>query len=145
MSGFLQDLEFDLVPNEKLTVVLTHALVYTDNELLTYTIPEGFTCDLASVPKIFRSFATPWYQSARAGVLHDCAVRWAPWWGLSRAQARDLYRRALIDDGVSWWRARTQVIALKIGGGRAWRRWRRTSTMKKGIRPAKPHRTGRVS
>lgn len=143
MSGFLQDLRFELEPEAELTVVLTRSLVYLDGSGVMYTIPEGFRCDLASVPRIFRSVATPWHQSARAGILHDCIYRWAIWWGVTRSESDELYRQALVDDEVSRWRAWVQKRGVRLGGWRSWNRWRKVPPDKKGVQPPRLTRIGR--
>ena len=136
MSGFLDDLRFELVPGEELTVKLTAELRYVDTDGFLYTIPEGFECDLASVPRFLRSIATPWHQSARAGVLHDCGYKWFEVWAIHRVGMDELYNQALRDDDVSRFRAWLQKRAVRIGGWRAWDRWRRAPQIVKGPRPA---------
>ena len=135
MSRFLDKLRFQVEPKKKTTIVLTDRLRYIDRKRRLFTVPEGFSCDLASVPKIFRSLATNWNQSARAGVLHDCMYRWAEVWKIPRKESDQIYRRALMDDGVSGMRAWLQYIALRIGASDSWYDWRGTHAKNKGIRP----------
>jgi hypothetical protein len=132
--SFKSDLQFELEPNEKLTVRLTAPLMYEDADMAV-VVPVGFRCDLASVPRIVRSISTPWHLSARAGVLHDCAYRWFEIWEIPRKPADGLYQRALISDGVPGWRAWMQKTAVRMGAGGAWKRWRATPEDDKGVRP----------
>jgi len=135
--SFLGDLQFEIEPGDRLVVRLTKHLAYMDKLGHKFTVPVGFRCDLASVPKIFRSITTPWHQSARAGVLHDCCYRWGPFWVLNRSDADKLYAWALIDDGVSRWRAHVQRLAVRLGAGGAWDRYRELHPSKKGQKPKK--------
>lgn len=114
---------------------LTRRLRYKDADGVIYIIPPTFVCDLASVPRILRGLSTPWHQSARAGFLHDCACRWDEVWLLGRKRADDLYREALRSEGVSRFRARAQWLGVRVGGWRAWRRWRSTDLDQRGVPP----------
>lgn len=133
--GFLDKLAFEVEPTKKTAIVLTARLRYVDERGRLFTVPKGFTCDLASVPKIFRSISTPWNQSARAGVLHDCGYRWYEIWKLPRYTMDHIYKGALRADGVSRFRAWVQKTAVRMGAGGAWDRWRKTPKSKKGIAP----------
>lgn len=140
MSGFFAPLQFHLVPGRELLVELDAPLIYESKAGLRYTVPLGFWCDLASVPKILRSFATDWYRTARAGVLHDLLYRWPELFGMSRRQADGMYREALRADDVGRFRARLQWLGLRAGGWVAWRKWRGATLKEKGIEPLLPQR-----
>ena len=135
VRGFLDKLAFQVEPIKKTAIVLTTQLRYVDRRGRLFTVPKGFKCDLASVPRIFRSIASPWNQSARAGCLHDCGYRWHEVWKLSRSEMDDLYQMALRADGVSRFRAWVQKRAVRIGGRRAWEQWRVTLKSRKGVAP----------
>lgn len=155
MSGFLDDLEFELAPGHDLVVVLTSRLRYQDRKGRVFTVPKRFRCDLASVPKLLRSVSTPWQVSARAGVLHDCGYRWFEVWKIPRREMDEVYRQALRDDQAeaneaepagNWFtrgwrrvsqptRAWIQKAGVRLGAWRAWRRWRSTPKKQKGIKP----------
>ena len=132
---FLGRLQFEVEPKKKTSIILTRSLVYFDRHARKFTVPKGFQCDLASVPRWVRSLATPWNQSARPGVWHDCAYRWNEVWRIPRHEADALYRDALIEEGVARWRAWLQMKAVRIGAGAAWERWRQTSEKHKGPKP----------
>jgi len=133
--GFLDKLAFEVEPKKKTAIILTAQLRYSDHKGRVFTVPKGFKCDLASVPRIFRSIASPWNQSARAGVLHDCGYRWYEVWKLPRSEMDDLYQMGLRDDGVSRFRAWVNKKAVRIGGRGAWEKWRVTLKIKKGVAP----------
>jgi hypothetical protein len=134
---FKTELQYKIKPGDDLIIVLTAPLIYADKLGRIFTIPTEFPCDLASIPKIFRSLATDWWVTASPGVLHDAGYRWYELWKISRKHMDELYQEALRDKGVSRWRAWTQKQALRIGGRGAWNRWRDTPETKKGIPPGK--------
>ena len=121
MGVFLDDLDFHLEgPTSKL-VVLDAQLRYKASVTKVLMVPVGFICDLASVPKLFIALAPDWQQSARSGVLHDWLYRTGR---LARAAADAMFRAALRSDGVGRFRAWAMYQAVRIGGRRAWRRYR---------------------
>ena len=135
--SFLNILDFHMEPSAELVVVLDAALGYiSSSTLIKYTVPVGFKCDLASVPRWVRSVATPWHKSARAGVLHDCCYRWGrEVWGLDRSDADDMYMEALRSEGVSRWRAWLQWLAVRARAGSAWDSYRSMEAALKGPKP----------
>lgn len=134
---FLGRLRFEVEPTHKTSIVLTAALMYFDSDNRQYTVPKGFQCDLASVPRWVRSVATPWNQSARPGVWHDCCYRWYEVWYIPRKEADKLYMYALMEEGVSRWRAWIQMKVVRIAAGGAWERWRQINEKHKGPKPPK--------
>ena len=99
--------------------------VYTLREDLIYsglTVPAGFSSDGASVPRFFwRIVFPPGDQKAlRAAFLHDWRYRTHPE-GWSREAADNLFRRVLIEDGVSQICAALAYRGVRIFGGRAWK------------------------
>ena len=144
-SGFLDPLAFKLEGPTKQTVVLTRRLRYLAATGRVYEVPSGFRCDLASIPRIFRSVTIPWQQSARAGCVHDCGYRWWEIWGMHRHELDELYRLMLIDESAPRWRARMQKWAVRLGAGGAWERWRQVSIRYKGIMPGPPYKRARLS
>lgn len=138
--AFLDVLAFHLEGPTSKRVVLDARLRYRSKAGVVYESPEGFTCDLASVPKIVRSLSSSWIQTARAGTMHDLLCRWAEWFGISQGFADALYYEMLRVEGVSRWRAWLQWSAVRTGGRRAWRRWRATNDDDKGPQPRPAHR-----
>ena len=86
------------------------------------TVPAGFSSDGASVPRFFwRIVFPPGDQKAlRAAFLHDWLYRTHPE-GWSREAADNLFRRVLIEDGVSQICAALAHRGVRIFGGRAWK------------------------
>lgn len=121
--------------DENLVATLQQKLIYNDSLGRTFTIPAGFKCDLASVPRLLRSFSTPWHQSARSGIWHDCAYRWFEEWGLTRSECDGIYRESLRESGVGRIRSRLQWSGVRVGGWWSWSRWRDMDARLKGVRP----------
>ena len=95
---------------------LLEPLVYGD-----LTVPAGFESDGASVPRFFwRIVFPPGDQKAlRAAFLHDYIYRTHPA-GWSRAAADELFRRVLIEDGVSRNSAALAYYGVRLFGGSSW-------------------------
>ena len=134
---FLDELTFRVAAGTETSIVLTAELRYRDSFGRLYTVPVGFVSDLASVPVWVRWLpgVTKWNVSARPGVWHDACYRWNELWRVPRAEADHLYMRALMEEGVSMWRAEIQRLALRLAGGGTWERWRHTSERRKGPTP----------
>lgn len=80
-------------------------------------VPAGFVTDLASIPPILRGTLNVTGLSRRGSVLHDYAYCAQV---LTRAQADDLLRRALIADGMSASTARLYWLGVRFAGGSHW-------------------------
>ncbi len=143
---FLDELEIRVEPSQEIRVTLTARLRYVDRYGRLFTVPEGFTCDLSSLPWWLRMLpsSTSWAVSGPAGALHDAGYRHFSIWLVPRKEMDLLYQDALIECGAKPWRAKIQRIGLRLGGWRAWRRWRRTHPSKKGPTPPPVDLTGSV-
>ncbi|HVI42771.1 MAG TPA: DUF1353 domain-containing protein [Anaerovoracaceae bacterium] len=76
------------------------------------TVPEGFVCDLTSIPRFL------WWESlpsdyAEAAVPHD----WAYKGNLDRPTADKVYREVAIAIGMPAWRANLRYVVLRWFGG----------------------------
>jgi hypothetical protein len=66
----------------------------------TYVIPEGFTTDLASIPRIFWSITSPFYSKfVSPAIIHDYLYRSGTC--ISRKFADEILYNALIKSGVN--------------------------------------------
>lgn len=92
------------------------------HEVRGFTVPAGFVCDFASIPKPVRwLFGEPAEGPNRdAGLLHDYlyATR-----RVSRAQADELFRRQLVDDGMAPWKASIMHRAVRLFGASHYDGW----------------------
>lgn len=94
------------------------------------TIPGGFRCDLASVPRRLWWLIAPFELSIAAPLLHDALYRHAgelpdgwcvPLAGYTREQADRLFRDVMKAEGVPAWRRAAAYRAVRWFGGGAWR------------------------
>ena len=98
--------------------------VFTLREPLTYNgfaVPAGFSSDGASVPRFFWRIVFPpgETKALRAAFLHDWIYRTHPE-GWSREAADNLFRRVLIEDGVSRNSAVMAYWGVRLFGGSSW-------------------------
>ena len=99
--------------------------VYTLREELSYgglTVPAGFSSDGASVPRFFWRVVFPPgdNRALRAAFLHDWIYRTHPE-GWSREAADNLFRRVLLEDGVSRSSADMAYWGVRLFGAPAWK------------------------
>lgn len=93
-----------------------------------FEIPVGFVFDFASIPG-WATWLFPklglWNKPA---AVHDWLYVEQPYVlpsGFGRILRRDadgIFRRILREEGVGWWRRHTMYRAVRLGGGKAWRR-----------------------
>lgn len=55
---------------------LNEPLVYTDKHGRTWTVPEGYETDFASIPRWFRWLVARDAELAMAATLHDWLIEW---------------------------------------------------------------------
>lgn len=95
---------------------LTAPLIWQEKGL-RIQVPAGFVTDLASIPATLRGVLSITGISRRGAVLHDyayCAQK------MSRPDADDLLRRALLADGMRSATARLYWLGVRAGGGSHW-------------------------
>ena len=88
-------------------------------------VPAGFRTDLASIPRLVRSFIPQNGRHRRAAVVHDYLYRYAGrqdhhW---TRKQADDVFREAMEVDGVPGYRRFLMYSAVRSWG---WNKWRKS-------------------
>lgn len=98
------------------------------------TVPAGFVTDLASVPRPVWSIYPPDGPWVKAAVVHDFLYETGGggWWngsaGVTRQQpynrkeADHILREAMADRGIGWWEQTVIWSAVRLGGGRGWKR-----------------------
>lgn len=104
--------------------VLTHSLVWDDGKLLI-KVPAKFITDHASVPDVgpLRDALEEPSDDNRPFVLHDwlyCSSRNFGKRALTRRQADNLLRVAMLATGHGWPKALTYYLAVRAGGWRYW-------------------------
>ena len=80
-----------------------------DNAKPGVHLPEGMRTDLASVPRMTRSFAMLWQMTARSGILHNGLYRWFEEWEIPRRESDGLYYESLITVDAPRWRVSRTV------------------------------------
>jgi len=89
-------------------------------------VPRGFITDFASVPRILWNILPPTGEYGKAAVIHDYLyvtgkvgeVR------VTKAYADGVFCDAMADLSVGRTRRTLMWLAVKVGGGRAWNRYR---------------------
>jgi hypothetical protein len=102
------------------------------------TVPAGYRCDFATIPKIVWSFGfTPLGRHQRAALLHDYLYdthhalqkatladdfRKVPWWAwtMDRHDCDRAFLAQMKRDGVGWRSRWTMYIAVRLFGGLFW-------------------------
>ncbi len=108
---------------------LEEAYIYNDGET-RITVPEGFTFDLSSVPRLFWWLIAPFELSVAAPLIHDFLYRHGgsppqgtvePHRRYARQEADKLFRRIMRQEGVAAWRRTLGYWAVRLFGAPAWR------------------------
>jgi hypothetical protein len=91
---------------------ITKALIfiYDSKEL---KVPVGFTTDLASVPRVLRSFVTINGIHRRAAVLHDWLYSNKMY---TRKECDKIFKLAMLECGCSGFVANTMYLGVRAGG-----------------------------
>ena len=81
--------------------------------------PEDFVTDFASIPRILWSIVPRWGLYGWAAVIHDFL-----YWDqrMTRREADDVFRHAMITSAVPAWRRIVIYRAVRLFGSVAWRR-----------------------
>ncbi len=77
----------------------------------SYTVPEGFKTDFASIPKVFRAVLSPIGLHGKAAVLHDYLCEYGY---ITRKKVDQIFLEAMKVLGVGWLRR-----TVMYGGVRA--------------------------
>jgi len=80
-------------------------------------VPEGFTTDFASVPRIFWAFIAPWGRHTYAAVVHDY-LYWVQ--SLPRFMADRIFLMGMRDSGVPFLQRWIMWGCVRVFGWIAW-------------------------
>jgi len=122
--GFVTDLVYECLPWLPKPYLLLEELVFDDGCILI-SVPAGFRCDLASVPKIAQA-VVPKHELDYAGAVHDYLY--------DQAYDKDVadrlfYLIARSHEQTGRFRGRLAWRAVQIGGWPAWwKHWRERRT-----------------
>ena len=81
------------------------------DSVTTFTIPEGFKTDFASIPKAFRMILSPIGLHGKAAVLHDYLCEYGY---LTRKRADEIFLEAMKVLGVGWLRRSVMYRSVRI-------------------------------
>lgn len=81
------------------------------------TVPEGFTTDFASVPRVPLAYMVAGGIGDAAAVVHDYLYQGI----VPRKTADDVYAACLQASGVSWWQRKLMFAAVRLLGGRRYK------------------------
>lgn len=85
------------------------------------SIPAGFETDFASVPRFFWRVVPPWGRYSPAAVVHDYLYRTGQ---VPRDLADRIFLNLMKRLGVPAWKRRVMYWAVRVFGGRSWRKGR---------------------
>lgn len=122
--------EPDIRPSfrEGLWTLRTDYLYVVDGQWVI-TIPAGFSCDGASIPKAFHSLIGVFDLSITAPLIHDFLYRSqgmpaveavTPYRIFDRAEVDALFAEIMKEEGVPVWRRRAAYLAVRAFGRWAW-------------------------
>lgn len=95
-----------------------------------YTIPEGYTFDLASIPRGVWTLIAPFELSLVAPLLHDFQYEhkgelpigsMMPPHKMGRKEVDKIFYEIMKMEGVSWWRRQLAYRAVRWFGGSYWK------------------------
>ena len=109
----------NLPTDERCNARLVSPLIYLARDGRRFDVPAGFCTDLASIPQLAQALIGKWERHAPAAVLHDWLYVTQP---MPRRDADWLFAEALFAAGVPTWKRAAMWLAVRAGGGRAWRR-----------------------
>ena len=97
MAKFLTELDTRCINDDKWKLI--SPLVYQSDIAGTITVPAGFECDFASVPRIPVAFMFFGDEAHKAAVVHDYLYRYA---SVKREVADKVFFEAMTISGVGW-------------------------------------------
>lgn len=110
MGLFVGKLRYDRIydENNEFTgnIELITAFGYFSNKGEEIWCKKGFVSDGMSVPKACWWFEHPFGKGLKAGIIHDKIFR-DPSINIGFFMANAIFAEALMDCGVSWWKAKT--------------------------------------
>lgn len=106
---------------------LTAPLIYAAADGRIFEVPDGFECDLASVPRVPIIWLLWGDKAHREGVLHDYLYRRDNPHNLTRHEADSLFCEAIKSDSPSHpanpcWISGPMWAGVRLGGGSAYHR-----------------------
>lgn len=118
MANFLTDLNARLVDDDKIWQLLSPLSYASDIVSTIITVPEGFQTDFASIPRWIPLASSQLVgRCCREACIHDLLYRCDEPVGVTRKQADDIMKEAMLVRGKGWLTAYTVWAGVRIGGG----------------------------
>ena len=111
MAKFLTTLKAECINDDKWKLI--SPLVYESDIVGNITVPAGFECDFASVPRIPVVYMFFGDEAHQAATLHDYLYRYA---AVKRKVADQVFKEAMSVSGVGWKRF-PMYWAVRLFGG----------------------------
>lgn len=122
MSGFVTPLRVEEVDEFGGLWELLQPLAYDSDLLGRIEVPAGFVTDFASVPRLPVIYLTEGGKGNKAAVVHDYLYTVGSATGkVTRLQADQVLREALLASGYSAATAGVFYAAVRVGGGSHWK------------------------
>lgn len=107
--------------------------IFVENEKKIVEVPYGFKTDLASIPKLFWSWLSPFGKHQEAALIHDYLYKNdGKLKGLknklTRKESDLLFKNVMLADGVSNFNAQVMYLAVRTFG---WNFWNKTKEEQK--------------
>jgi len=93
--------------------IVDNPLVFVSDILGTITVPEGFTTDFASVPRLPIAFAVFGGVAEAPAVVHDYLYSETD---TERSICDAVFLEAMEAVGISWWKRRAMWLAVRAAG-----------------------------
>lgn len=113
MSRFTTGLSVYLIDDVNDVWRLASPLIYMSDEVGEIVVPEGFTTDFASVPRIPLAFFLTGNMGRYAATVHDYLYTNHRF---DRATADRIFLDALATTGIGWWVRQLMYAAVRIFG-----------------------------
>jgi len=130
-TKFLTDLKCEYVQDagDSTLIELTDQLIFQHSNFPQIIVPQGFRCDFASVPRLPIVFMLWGDRAHRAAVVHDYLYRSNPSLEVTRKQADEIFRDAMICTGAPckvYW---PMYLAVRAAGWSSWQKKKIDATM----------------
>jgi len=95
---------------------------YSDIAKEYVLVPVGFKTDYGSIPKILHNVLSPTGKPTYGFVIHDYLYKTGKY---SKSVSDDILDEAMVILGVGWFKRKTIMAGLKVGGFVAWNKHRK--------------------
>jgi len=89
-----------------------------EGQVTEVRIPQGFTTDLASIPRIFQSIVPKLGHHIRPAIVHDFAYEGNT--VMTRKEADAMFLEGMKATKVGWLRRKAMWLAVRAGGKGKW-------------------------